>query len=88
MEGESLTFTNNEYDFLTKRYHKISNFYMLHKSHKLKEINKIIEIKCAEYIQIDEDILIEGRPIVAGHTSGILHCIVEPALSFIPHFMI
>ena len=39
-------------------------------------------------MEIDEDVLTEGRPIVAGpvfHTSGIpeiLHCIMEPALSF------
>ena len=76
-------FTNNEYDFLTKQCHKISNFYMLPKSHKSKiNINEIIEIKRTEYIQIDEDILIEGRPVLAGpvfHTSGIseiLHCIM------------
>ena len=61
---------------------------MLPKSNKSKEINEIIEIKRTEYIQIDEDVLIEGRPIVAGpvfHTRGIseiLHCIMEPALSF------
>ena len=85
--------TNNEYEFLTKRCHKISNFYMLPKLHKSNKINKIIEIKCTEYIQIDEDILIEGRPIVAGpvfYTSGIskiLHCIMEPALSLIPHIV-
>ena len=83
--------TNNEYDFLTKRCHKISNFYMLPKLHKSKEINEIIEIKRTEYIQIDEDILIEGRPVVAGpafYTSGIpkdLHCIMKSALSLIPH---
>ena len=58
--------TNNEYDFLTKRCHKISNFYMLPKLHKSKEINEIMQRKRTEYIQIDEDILIEGRPIVAG----------------------
>ena len=34
--------TNNEYDFPTKRYHKISNFYMLPKLHRSKEINEII----------------------------------------------
>ena len=74
--------TNNEYDFLTKQCHKILIFYMLPKLHKSKEINKIIQRKRTEYIQIDEDILIEGRPIVAGpvfHTSGIseiLHCIM------------
>ena len=56
---------------------------MLPKLHKSKKINKIIEIKRTEYIQIDEDILIEDGPIVAGpvfHTSGvskILHCIME-----------
>ena len=47
--------TNNEYDFLTKRCHKISNFYMLPKSHKSKEINEITQRKRTEYIQIDED---------------------------------
>ena len=39
---------------------------MLPKLHKSKEINEIIQRKRTEYIQIDEDILIEGRPIVAG----------------------
>ena len=85
--------TNNECEFFTKRCHKISNLYMLPKLHISKEINEIIEIKRTEYIQIDEDILIEGQPIVAGpnfHTSGIseiLHCIMEPALSLIPHIV-
>ena len=79
--------TNNEYDVLTKRCHKISSFYILPKLHKSKEINEIIQRKRTEYIQIDEDILIEGRPIVAGpvfQTSGIsetLHCVMETALS-------
>ena len=31
--------TNSEYDFLTKRCHKISNFYMLPRLHKSKKIN-------------------------------------------------
>ena len=58
-----------------------------------REINEIIQRKRAEYIQIDEDILIEGRPIVAGpvfHTSGIseiLHCIMELTLSLILHII-
>ena len=85
--------TNNGFDFLTKRCHKTSNFYMLPKLHKSKEINEIIEIKRTEYIEIGKDILIEGRPMVAGpvfHTSGIseiLHCIMEHALSLIPHIV-
>ena len=46
---------------------------MLPKLHKSKKINEIIEIKRTEHIQVDEDILVEGRPVVAGsvfHTSG------------------
>ena len=63
------------------------------KLNKSKEINEIIEIKRTGDIQIDEDILIEGQPIVPGpvfRTSGIskiLHCIIEPALSLIPHIV-
>ena len=78
-------FTNNEYDFLTKRSHKISTFYMLPKLHRSKEINETIEIKRTEDNQIDKDILIEGRPIVAGpvfHINGlskILHYIMVSA---------
>ena len=85
--------TNKEHEFLTKRCYRISNFYMLPKLYKSMEINEIIEIKRAEYIQIDEDLWTEGRPIAAGpvfHTSGIskmLHCIMEPALSSIPHIV-
>ena len=64
---------------------------MLPKLHKSKKINEIIEIKRTEYIQIDEDIV--AGPIVAGpvfHASGIseiLHGIMEPALSLIPHIV-
>ena len=66
---------------------------MVPKLHKSKKINEIIEIKRSEYIQIDEDILIEVRPIVAGpvfhasEISGTLHCIMEPALSLIPNIV-
>ena len=64
---------------------------MLPKLHKSKEINESLERKRTEHIQIDQDILMEGRPIVAGpvfNTSGIseiLQCIMEPALSLFPH---
>ena len=44
--------TNDEHKFRTKLCHKISNFYMFPKLHKLKEINKFLEIKRTEYIQI------------------------------------
>ena len=85
--------TNNEYDFLTEPCQKIWNFYMLPKLQKLNEINEIIEIIRTENTQIDEDILIEGQPIVFGpvfHTSGIpgiLHYIMESALSLIPRIV-
>ena len=88
-----LILTNNQYDFLTKRFHKISNCYILPKLHKSKEINEIVKIKAAEYTQIDEDNFIEGRPIVAGpvfHTYGIseiLHFIVGHSFSLIPHIV-
>ena len=83
----------NEYNFLTKPYHEVSNFYMLPKLHKSQEINEIIEIKRTEYIQIDKDISIEGQPILAGpvfHKSKIpkiLHYIMEPPLSLILHIV-
>ena len=66
---------------------------MLPKLQKLNEINEIIEITRTENTQIDEDILIEGQPTVFGpvfHTRGIpgiLHYIMEPALSLIPHIV-
>ena len=66
---------------------------MLPKLHKSREISEVIEIKGTKNIQTDEDILRQGQPIVAGpilHTSRIskiLHCIMEPALSLIPHIV-
>ena len=43
-----LILTNNKYEFLTTRCRKISNFYMLPKLHKSKEIKEIVEIKRTE----------------------------------------
>ena len=61
--------------------------------HKSKELNKITENQNSEYINITDNLKIEGRPIVAGpvyYTSGIsemLHLILEPSVSFIPHIL-
>ena len=85
--------TENEYKTLTQKVYKISNFYMLPKLHKSKELNDIIMAKNSEYINVDKTSTIEGRPIVAGscyHTnvvSQILHVIMEPTLSFIKHIL-
>ena len=85
--------TDNEYEYLINRNYKISNFYMNPKLHKSKELNEIIENQNSEYINITKNLQIEGRPIVAGpvyYTSGIsqmLHLILEPSLSFIPHIL-
>ena len=85
--------TENEYKTLTQKTYKISNFYMLPKLHKSKELNDIIMAKNSEYINVDKILTIEGRPIVAGpcyHTSvvsQILHVIMEPTLSFIKHIL-
>ena len=63
------------------------------KLHKSKELNEIIENQNSEYINITKNLQIEGRPIVAGpvyYTSGIsqmLHLIIEPSLSFVPHIL-
>ena len=63
------------------------------KLHKSKELNEIVENQNSEYINITENLQIEGRSNVAGsvyYTSGIsqmLHIILEPSLSFIPHIL-
>ena len=67
--------TLKEYNYLTKRKHKISNLYMLPKLRKSKRIN---EIK-------------QKQQCVAGpvyHTSGIseiTHIIMTPSLAMISH---
>ena len=84
--------TENEYKTLTQKTYKISNFYMLPKLRKSKELNGIIMTKNSEYINVDKILTIKGRPIIARsyyHTSvvsQILHVIMEPTLSFIKRF--
>ena len=66
--------TLKEYNHLTKRKDKISNLYMLPKLHKSKRINEIVQKQQCEYIKIEENIIVEERPIIASpvyHTSGI-----------------
>ena len=58
--------TLKECNYLTKRNHKLSNLYMLPKLHKSKRINEIIQKQQWEYVNIDENIIFEVRPIVAG----------------------
>ena len=85
--------TDNEYEYLINRSYQFSNFYMNPKLYKSKELNEIIENKNSEYINITKNLQIEGRPIVAGpvyYTNGIsqmLHLILGPSLSFIPHIV-
>ena len=67
------------------------NFCMNSKLHKSKELNEIISSQNSKYINITENLQIEGWPILAGpvyYVSGIsamIHIILEPSLSFIPH---
>ena len=83
--------TLKEYEYLTKRKHKISNLYMLPKLHKSKWINEIIQKEQCHYITFEENIIVEACPTVAGpiyHTSGISelpHIIMEPSLAMISH---
>ena len=77
--------THNEHKYITKSKYKIANFYMLPKIHKSKELNTMIQNNRKEYYEIN-NIIFEGRPIVAGcasHThplSLIVHKIMEPCL--------
>ena len=63
------------------------------KLHKSKELNEIIENQNSEYVNITENLKFEGQPIFSGpvyYTSGIskmLHLILDPSLSFIPHIL-
>ena len=85
--------TDNEYEYLINRNYQIFDFYVNPKLHKSKELNEIIENQNSEYINITKNVQIEGRPIVAGpvyhtrETSQIVHLILEPSLSFIPHIL-
>ena len=90
--------TLKEDNYLTKRIHKISNLYILPKLHKSKQINEIIQTQQCQYINIEENVIIKDRPIVAGpdyHTSAksewnkirIPHIIVEPSLAMISHIV-
>ena len=83
--------TLKEHNYLTKRKHKILNLYMLPKLHKSKRINEIIQKHQCEFMNIEENFIVEARPIVAGpvyHTSGIseiFHIIMEQSLAMISH---
>ena len=83
--------TLKEYNYLAKKKRKISNLYMFPKLHKSKHINEIIQKQQCEYINIEENIIVERRPIVVGpvyYTSGIseiLQIIMKPLLAIISH---
>ena len=84
-----------EYAFLTIREHKMSNFYMLPKLHKNKELNDILVSSetSEEYLQLKLKTKVEGRPIISGpayHTSGLsqmLHLILQPVLQKVEHIV-
>ena len=85
--------TTKEYERLKGNENKrMANFYMLPKIHKSKEINDLIENLKQEYLQVT-DIIIEGRPLVAGPAyythplSTLLHIILSPTLNHINHIV-
>ena len=83
-----------EYNYLTKMKHRISNLYVISKLYKSKQINETTLKQRCEYINIEENVIVEARPIVDGpvyRTSGILeilHTIIEPYLEMISHIAI
>ena len=58
--------TLKEYNYLIKRKHKISKLYMLPKLRKSKRINEIIQKQQCEYINIDENTIVEAHLIASG----------------------
>ena len=58
--------TLKEYNYLIKRKHKISKLYKLPKLHKSKRINEKIQKKQCEYINIDENTVVEAHLIASG----------------------
>ena len=58
--------TLKEYNYLIKRKHKISKLYMLPKLRKSKRINEIIQKQQCEYINIDENSIVEAHLIASG----------------------
>ena len=58
--------TLKEYNYLIKRKHKISKLYMLPKLRKSKLINEIIQKQQCEYINIDENSIVEAHLIASG----------------------
>ena len=55
-----------EYNYVIKRKHKISKLYMLPKLRKSKRINEIIQKQQCEYINIDENTIVEAHLIASG----------------------
>lgn len=86
-------FLLKEKDYLLNFKYKMANFYMLPKIHKSQTINDILQNSNAEFISVGTEVLLEGRPIVAGcayYTHGIsmiLHKILEPSMHFIPQIL-
>ena len=85
--------TDNEYEYLLSRNYQISNSYRNPKLHKSKELNKTFKNQNYEYLDITKNLQIKDRliiPWLAYYTSKIfemLHIILEPFLSFIPHIL-
>ena len=86
--------TEKEFTVLTASTYKLSNFYMLPKLHKSKEINNHIVNTRTRYIHIPDGVGdLEGRPINSGpvyHTRGIsiiVHTILLPCLDYIEYIL-
>ena len=85
--------TQKESEFLQHDEHKMSNFYCLPKLHKHRELNEILKTTNEEYVQLQLQTSVEGRPIISGpqyHTSGIskmLHFIMQPVLEKVRHIL-
>ena len=81
--------TGNEYEYLINHNYKISNFHLNPKFHKSRELNEKLKIKITNILiltKICKSWHIVARPVYyTSEISDMLHIILEPSLSFIPH---
>ena len=62
-------FTSKEIDFMINSDWKTSNFYVLPKIHKNKEIIERFKVSNSNYVQMNVPMDLKGRPITAGPNS-------------------
>ena len=80
--------TSKEYDYITKYEWSTSNFYVLPKIHKCKDIIDKVQSCNSDYLKMDTPHDLKGRPIVGGpksptqHLSEFLEKVLSPLVPY------